>query len=262
MTDSELRQAFSKGFANPQHLHDLLSRTDLPSTRRIDVRHHLSQAYLSRQISDDALQRFVSQLNKAKNLDQFDQVLAELRVANRLIESEAVAKNSLVFTSAKKGRPYHFRSTTIEIEPVHEADILYLGTDGLIHLLEVKNTANALRQKLKKNPKQLDNMLEWRKKDPNKRKIRMVIATEAGWTQVFATRQKDKSVLQILKANQVPLTIGEVNLTLRSMNTLWNATVKKIIKLRRQNSSFNFSEFYRQMSTLAETEQLLGVSLS
>ena len=78
MTDSELRQAFSKGFANPQHLHDLLSRTDLPSTRQIDVRHHLSQAYLSRQISDDALQRFVSQLNKAKNLDQFDQVLAIL----------------------------------------------------------------------------------------------------------------------------------------------------------------------------------------
>ena len=120
MTDSELRQAFSKGFANPQHLHDLLSRTDLPSTHQIDVRNNLSQAYLSRQISDGALQRFASQLSKAKNLDQFDQVLAELRVANRLIESGAVANNSLVFTSAKKGRPYHFGSTTIEIERSEE----------------------------------------------------------------------------------------------------------------------------------------------
>ena len=77
MTDSELRQAFSKGFANPEHLHELLRRTDLQPNRQIDVRANLSQAYLSRQITDDALQRFISQLSKAKNLDQFDQVLAE-----------------------------------------------------------------------------------------------------------------------------------------------------------------------------------------
>jgi hypothetical protein len=34
MTDSELRQAFSKGFANPQHLDKLLKRTDLPPDRQ------------------------------------------------------------------------------------------------------------------------------------------------------------------------------------------------------------------------------------
>lgn len=33
MTDSELRQAVAKGFANPQHLHELLRRTDLPDDR-------------------------------------------------------------------------------------------------------------------------------------------------------------------------------------------------------------------------------------
>lgn len=151
---------------------------------------------------------------------------------------------------------------TVEISPVHEADALYLGTDGRIHLHEIKNTAKALRQKLKKHRKQLENMLEWREEEPDKREIRIVIAREAGWTQIFAVRPGEESALQILKDNQVPLTIGEYKLTLESMNTLSNAAVKKIRKLRRQNPNLSFNEFYRQMSTLAEAEQFLGVSLS
>jgi hypothetical protein len=224
------------------------------------VRTYLAQAVNSGKIQR-ALQRFISQLSKAKSLHEFDQVLAELRHANHLIESGVVAKNSLVFVGAKQGRQYNLGSMTVEIDPVHEADALYLGTDGRIHLHEVKNTAKALRQKLNKHPKQLDNMLEWREEEPDKREIRIVIATEAGWTQVFAVRQGEKSVWQILKDNQVPLTIDKVNLTLESMNTLSNATVKKIKKLRRQNPTFSFNEFYRQMSTLADAEFFLGVSL-
>ena len=133
----------------------------------------------------------------AQALDQFDQVLAELRHANRLIASGVVAQNSLVFVSAKKGREYDLGGTTTEIDPVHEADILYLGTDGLIHLHEVKNTATALRNKLKKKPKQLQRMLKWRKEEPDKREIRMVIGTEVGWTQVLATRRREPPALVI-----------------------------------------------------------------
>jgi hypothetical protein len=94
VTDSELRKAFRKGFANPQHLSDLLKRTDLPSERLISTRTNLARAYLSGQIVSEALQRFISQLSKAKSLNQFDQVLAELRHANRLIESGVVAKKT------------------------------------------------------------------------------------------------------------------------------------------------------------------------
>lgn len=262
MTDSELREVFSKGFANPKHLHELLKRTDLPQNRQENVRRHLSQAYLSGQIQPEALQRFISQLSKAKNLDEFDQVLAELRHANRLIESNVVAKHSLVFTSAKLGQQYHLGATTIEIDPIHEADALYLGTDGRIHLHEVKNTANALRNKLRKHPKQFQNMLDWREDEPDKREIRIIIATEAGWTQIFAARQEKLAVLEILNNHDVGLTIGEYNLTLDQMNELWNATVKKIRTLRKQKAWSGAGQFYRQMPTLLDAEHFLGVSLS
>jgi len=262
VTDSEFKQAFRKGFANPQHLGDLLKRTDLPQDRLIDVRTNLSQAYNSGKITKEGLQRFISQLSKAKSLNQFDQVLAELRHANRLIESGVVAQNSLVLVSAKKGRQYHLGSTTIEIDPVHEADALYLGTDGLIHLHEVKNTATALRNKLKKKPKQLERMLKWRKEEPYKREIRIVIGTEAGWTEVLTIRHSEPAAFVILKDNDVPLTIGEFNLTLAQMNELWDAIEKKIIVLRKQRAWSGFNAFYRQMPTLLDAERFLGVSLS
>jgi len=203
----------------------------LPQDRTIDVRSNLSQAYASGQISNEALQRFISQLSKANNLDQFDQVLAELRHANRLIESNVVAKNSLVFIGAKQGRQYHLGSTSVEIDPVHEADALYLGTDGLIHLHEVKNTAKALRNKLKKNPKQLEKMLRWRKAEPDKREIRMVIATEAGWTQIFAPLNKRESALETLINKDISLTIGEHHLTVAMMEKLRYGTIRKAREL-------------------------------
>jgi hypothetical protein len=261
VTDSELKKAFSKGFANPQHLTDLLKRTDLPQDRLIAARTNLAQAYNSGKITKEALQRFISQLSKAKSLNQFDQVHAELRHANRLQESGVVAQNSLVFVSAKKGRQYDLGSTTIKIDPVHEADALYLGTDGLIHLHEVKNTATALRNKLQKKPKQLENMLDWRDQEPDKREIRMVIGTEVGWTQLLAMHPGELAALVILKDHEVSITISKYHLTLASMNELWNATVKKTRTLRQQRAWPGFNEFYRQMPTLPDAERFLGVSL-
>ncbi len=262
MTDSELRKAVSKGFANPQHLDDLLKRSDLPQDRLMAARENLAQAYNSGKISKEASQRFISQLSKAKSLDQFDQVLAELRHANRLIASGVVAQNSLVFVSAKKGREYDFGSTTIEIDPVHEADALYLGTDGIIHLHEVKNTARALCNKLKKKPKQFERMLRWRKLDPSQREIRIIIGTEVGWTQLLAIRPGEPAALVILKDHQVSITISKYNLTLASMNELWKATVKKTKTLKKQGVWSGFNDFYRQMPTLLDAEPFLGVSLS
>lgn len=262
MTDSELKQAFRKGFANPQHLTDLLKRTDLAQDRLIAARRNLAQAYNSGKITKEALQRFISQLSKAKSLDQFDQVLAELRHANRLIEFGVVAHNSLVFVSAKKGRQYDLGSTTVKIDPVHEADALYLGTDGLIHLHEVKNTATALRNKLKKKPKQFERMLRWRKEQPDKREIRMVIGTEVAWTEVLVTRRQEPTPLVILTDNHVPLTIGEFNLTLTQMNDLSDAIERKTMVLKKQGRWTGFNDFSRQMPTLLDAEHFLGVSLS
>jgi hypothetical protein len=167
----------------------------------------------------------------------------------------------LVLTSAKKGRQYNFESTIVDIYPVHEADVLYLGTDGLIHLHEVKNTAKALRNKLRKHPKQLDNMLDWREKELDKREIRMVIATEAGWTQVFAVRDNERAVLKILMDKNVPLTIGECNLSVAKMKELWYAALQKIRTLKKQRAWSGFNQFYRHIYTLLDAENFLGVSL-
>ena len=262
VTDSELKKLFRKGLANPHHLDHLLKRTDLPNDRLDDVRTNLGQAYLSRQIQSEDLQRFISQLSKAKSLHSFDQVLAELRHANHLIDSGVVAKNSLVFVSAKLGRLYNLGPFSVDIDPVHEADALYLGTDGLIHLHEVKNTAKALRQKLRKNRKQLERMLRWRNTKPDQREIRIVISTEEGWTELFAVREGEPAALVILMDNYVPLTIGEVNLTLAKMNELWHATIKQMKGLKKQKAWSSPNDFYRQMPTLQDAERFLGVSLS
>lgn len=232
MTDTELRQAFSKGFANPQHLTDLLKRTDLPQERQQSVRTHLAQAYIHDQMTKEALQRFISQLSKAKSLNQFDQILAELRHANRLVESGVVAQNSLLFVGAKKGRQYNLGSTSLKIDPVHEADVLFLGTDGLIHLHEVKNTATALRNKLNKNRKQLANMLDWREQEPDQREIRLIIATEIGWTQLLARlKGSTQSVLETLIKDDCPLTIGAHILTVEQMQKLSDTTLSLAYKL-------------------------------
>ncbi|MGB0384191.1 MAG: hypothetical protein ACPGWR_05135 [Ardenticatenaceae bacterium] len=257
MTDSELKKAFRKGFANPQHLTDLLKRTDLPQDRLIDVRTNLSQAHSSGQITKEALQRFISQLSKAKSLNQFDQVHAELRHANHLIESGVVAQNSLVFVSAKKGRQYRLGSTTVKIDPVHEADALYLGTDGLIHLHEVKNTTTALRNKLKKKRKQLDNMLDWREKELDQREIRIVIATEAGWTQLFShSRHERQPVLRTLTKAKIPLTISTHDFTVAQMQKLWDATMSKAKELSMYPPR---KEFFDLIPTL-DTAKKVGIS--
>lgn len=156
------------------------------------MRTNLSEAIISGQISSFGLQRFISKLSKAKSLNAFDQVLAELHHANRLISSGAVAEESPLITSAKQGREYNLGARTVKIDPFPCADALYLGTDGLIYLDEVKNTAKALRNKLKKKPKQLKRMQEWRAEAPDQREIRIIIGTEVGWSQVFAKSKNER----------------------------------------------------------------------
>lgn len=261
MTDEQLRQTAPKGLANPEHLAELLQRTDLPLDRLQDVRTNLASAITFAKISTEALQRFISQLKSATSLDEFDQILAELCHTNQLVHSGVVANNSPIITSAKLGRQYNLSLTLTQIDPVPEADALYLGTDGLIHLDEVKNTAQALRQKLNRHPEQLQRMLQWRAKAPDKREIRMIITTEAGWTQVFAARRGEKAILKSLINEGVPLTIGRYKLSVPKMADLWNATETKVYQMFEQGTWSNWNDFYSQMLTPKEAESFLGVNL-
>ena len=64
----------------------------------------------------------------------------------------------------------------------------------------------------------------------------MVIGTEVGWTEVLVTRRQEPTALVILKDQQVPLTIGEFNLTLAQMDELLDAIERKKIELKKQNA--------------------------
>ncbi|MBW4513409.1 MAG: hypothetical protein KME64_44190 [Scytonematopsis contorta HA4267-MV1] len=261
MGDEQLKAAASRGFANPSHLEELLTRTDIPQSRLLRVRANLSSALSSSHISSENLQAIISKLKSAKTLDEFDQVFAELRHPNRLIHSGAVAENSSIFTSAKKGNEYTLGSTKVKIDPVSEADALYLAKDGSIHIDEVKNTASALRDKLLKIPDQLQRMKDWCNLDSRNRKIGIIIETESGWTDLFAARPGETAALKILIDGQVPLTIASCNLTVSKMDDLWNAVMRKYKKLRIQGMWSNWNNFYSQMSTLKEAETFLEISL-
>jgi|GEM_PF-4571603 hypothetical protein len=261
MSDEELKVAVSKGFANSNHMEELLRRTDISQDRLLRVRANLSSALSSGQISSENLQAIISKLKSAKTVDEFDQVLAELRHPNRLIHSGTVAENSSILTSAKKGNEYTLGSTKVKIDPVSEADALYLSKDSIIHIDEVKNTASALRDKLLKTPDQLTRMKDWCNLGSGNRKIGIVIETESGWTDLFAARPGETAALKTLIDEQVPLTIASHNLTVSQMDVLWNAVLKKSKQLKKQGNFSNWNDFFSQMPTLKDAETFLGISL-
>jgi hypothetical protein len=114
---------------------------------------------------------------------------------------------------AKQGKEYNFGTQTIKTDPVPEADALYLGTDGKIHLDEVKNTAGALRQKMSGDSDQFKRLMDWKAKDPQGREISLAIENEQGWTELFAVKNGKAAVLDQLRKENVPLTIGSKTLT-------------------------------------------------
>jgi hypothetical protein len=261
MTDEQLVGAVNKGFANPGHMEELLKRTDIPKDRFVRLRANLSSALSSNNISSESLQGFISKLKSASTVDEFDQVLAELHHPNRLIHSGAVAENTTIFPSAKAGREYDLGSAKVTIDPVPEADTLYLGKDGIIHLDEIKNTGNALRQKLQKTPDQLQRMNRWRHESRADREIRVVIETESRWTEIFAPNGGNKSALETLIDQEVPLTIGSYNLSVAQMDKLFKAVGKKFTDMKEQGTFSNWKKFYEEMSTLKDAETFLGISL-
>jgi hypothetical protein len=261
MTDEQLVGAVNKGFANPGHMEELLKRTDIPKDRFVRLRANLSSALSSNNISSESLQGLISKLKSASNVDEFDQVLAELHHPNRLIHSGAVAKDTKIFTGAKAGREYDLGSVKVEIDPVPDADTLYLGKDGIIHLNEVKNTGNALRQKLQETPDQLRRMKEWRGKSGGDREIRVVIETESRWTQIFGADPGQKAALRTLIDEEVPLTIGSHNFSVAQMDKLWDAVLAKSKDMSKQRTFSNWNDFYNQMPTLKDAETFLGISL-
>ncbi|GAA6617838.1 hypothetical protein [Scytonema sp. NUACC26] len=260
LTDEQLFEAVRiRRFANPQHLAELLNRTDISLDLMQQVRVNLSEALNSERFFQDDLQRVISQLNSANSSNRFDEVLAELRYPNRLIRTGEVAVDSGVILGATQGREYVLGSVRVRTDPVPDVDVLYLGKERLVRIDEVKNTANALREKLNKTPEQLRNMQRWLAEAPTDRKITVVIEQEDNWTDLFAIRKKgETAALRILIDERVPLTIGSYNLSVSKMNELWNAVLIKSQELKMFPPK---SDFFSQIPTLNDAERFLGISL-
>ena len=104
-------------------------------------------------------------------------------------------------------------------------------------------------------------MLDWRDSGLG-REIRIVVATERAWTNLFIVRsESEESALKILVDEDVPLTIGSYDLSVAKMDELLEAKEEKVIEMVKQGTWSTWSDFYRQMSTLADTQRFLGITL-
>jgi hypothetical protein len=260
MSDAQLIGAVGKGYANPQHMTELLARTDLSPVQLEKARDALSVALRSGKYSPDNLQGVISKLKSAAAKNAFDETLAELSHANRLVKSGNVAEGSEVILGAKQGKEYNLGTQSIKTDPVPEADVLYLGTDGKIHLDEVKNTAGALRDKVA-DSEQLKRLLEWRKADPQNRSINFAVESENKWTELFAPNNGQQAVLQQLQAQNIPLSIGSRKLNPEKIGELWDATLTKSQQMQANGTWKGWKDFYGRMDTLSNTEKFLGISL-
>jgi hypothetical protein len=260
MSDKQLIGAVENGFANPQHMSELLARTDLSAAQLEKSRDALSVAFRSGKYSPENLQVIISKLKSSAAKDTFDEVLAELSHSNRLVKSGQVAEGTQVVLGAKQGKEYKLGTQTVKTDPVPEADVLYLGTDGKIHLDEVKNTANALRDKVADSD-QLKRLLEWRAEDPQNRAINFAIESENKWTDLFAPNNGQGAVLQQLEAQNIPLTIGSKKLSPEKIGELWDATLAKSKQMQTDGTWKGWKNFYSYMDTLSNTEKFLGISL-
>lgn len=212
--------------------------------------------------SSDNLNKVIGKLDSAKTTDQFNQALAELAVPNRLITTGQVAENSEIIIGAEAGTTYSLGSVKVNPAPVPDADVLYLSKDGIVNIIEVKNTANALRQKLIQKPQQLENLSDWVQEGSN-RAARIAIEQEKRWTDIFSPIELGEEQVPVLEAliqANVSLSIGSRNLDITKMKELRKVAQEKYDELVKSRQ-ITPKQFFNRISTIQKAEQFLGISL-
>lgn len=257
LTDAELAKR-GKALGTDTNVEVALARTDFDETFKAQVRRELSTAMATGQIDQEGFRKVIGSLKKAKDQRQATESLAELIHGNRIAES-GLAKDTKVILGATQGVEYDLAGRKITIDPVADADSLYAGTDGAVHLDEVKNTVNALRQKLSEKPQQLQNMKAWLAADPSNRRIGVIIETEAGWTDLMRPNKGNPmAALKQLSTAQIPLRIAGRDLSASQLDALWDAIEAKAKSLKQYPPG---PDFFAKMPTLADAETFLGIKL-
>lgn len=144
-------------------------------------------------------------------------VLTELDQVKRIVESKLSVSSILLGTQGNRiqGNEAHIlkntstgASETVRLTPINEADLLYLGNDGKVHVREVKTTARALQKTFDSSPDQLTNLAIWRDHVPEKRDALVVLRSEKEWTALFSSSQSVTDVLTTLVECRIPIQIG------------------------------------------------------
>lgn len=230
----------------------LLDSTNIPDDLQAAIRQEISDALTLHSVArtlksdgspdteKDDLWRLIADLESLVNkknmpedqrLGSIRGTLAELRRINRLVMSGSAA--SPVVNGASPGVDYPLvnpqtgQTVTVRIDPVKEADALYLGNDGKVHLEEVKANAGLFRKKVSGNANQFNNLKSWAGRTPAgepERVIAVIIDSAADWSQIALPLGGNhaNSPIRLLIDAQVSIVIGGIKLEpdqLRKLDT-------------------------------------------
>jgi hypothetical protein len=256
LSDAELFKR-GKALGTGDVLQAVLNRADLSAELKDTIRQELSIAMLTGQIEPQGLARAIGAMKKASKAVNVEEVLAELVHGN--VTASTLKADAKVVLNAKAGVEYTFGGKTVKIDPLSEADALYLGNDAKVHADEVKNTAHGLREKLERTPQQLENYLIWKAQDPTGREISVVVHTDAEWTELFPpiAKGRPEATMEELIKKRVTLRIAGREWSPQKMQEIWD-TVLKVGSKDGKNPS---GAFFKSISNFDDAQKVLGISL-
>ncbi|GGV80226.1 hypothetical protein [Streptomyces massasporeus] len=168
-----------------------------------------------------------SEVTNARTASRLEEMLAEVRGVRRA--SEDAAPDSTVHTAVgsehNRRQVEVTRGETVDVSNVPDADVLYKGRDGKVHLVEVKNTVNPTRQ-----PEfvgKINTLSDWQKANPG-RTTRVEIDKPDKWTEVFRPIKGQKvSPAQLMNEKGVDARIGDAGFTAKQLGDMQRALEAK-----------------------------------
>jgi uncharacterized protein YoxC len=210
------------------------------------------EAVKAGELTHDDLGTVLGKLGRAKNDNQVNEALAELRNARRIIEAGEQAAGEPVHISASRARA---KKLGFDIDKINEADALYRGADGNVHVEEVKATANALVDKLRKDPQQIDNLVAWQRLGPG-RVAEIVIDTDEGWTDLFGIVRGRPALNHIIESG-LPLRIGRRRFTNKQLRELRRAVEEDQVASG-VPGMMSYNDYFKSIPTLDHLAARLG----
>jgi len=218
--DDDLVRTFQSLPVNDRNnIERVLRNPDFDLDLRSRAFREIGEAFHTGRVPRDDIRSVIGKINNdaarrpvAERVQGANQYLAEISHANRVGQSGV---SRVRIGARREHQPFDLgdgiRTT---IDPIDDADVLF-ARGSTIEVNEVKNTANALAEKLRARPRgvrpedgnQLLRMRTWREgaTSANPREVRVVIESGNSWTDIFSTIPGGRPVIEELHENAIPL---------------------------------------------------------